>query len=252
MVQASFEAQYAAAADACCSRTGREAFDAVQDAASRRPGAVHAGATAPTIRARAFGEALRQIAQLIKADVGLEVAFAESAAGITTSTKGPRTGQLAHAARRFRAAASPRSSRDLGDRMEDVVILTMSEFGRAVAENGNRGTDHGHGNAMMVIGGARARRQGLRPLARARAGAALRRPRPRGHHRLPRRLRRGRPRASRADRHQRGVPGCRANPAARAVLTPDSPACARCAMKGATARRRGCRFATQAGAGRSR
>ena len=44
-------------------------------------------------------------------------------------------------------------SRDLGDRMEDVVILTMSEFGRAVAENGNRGTDHGHGNAMFIVGG---------------------------------------------------------------------------------------------------
>ena len=37
--------------------------------------------------------------------------------------------------------------------MADTVILTMSEFGRAVGENGNRGTDHGHGNAMMVIGG---------------------------------------------------------------------------------------------------
>jgi uncharacterized protein (DUF1501 family) len=43
--------------------------------------------------------------------------------------------------------------RDLGDRMSDVMILTMSEFGRTVAENGNRGTDHGHGNAMMLIGG---------------------------------------------------------------------------------------------------
>ena len=42
---------------------------------------------------------------------------------------------------------------DLGDRMEDTVVLTMSEFGRAVNENGNRGTDHGHGNAMMVMGG---------------------------------------------------------------------------------------------------
>jgi hypothetical protein len=42
---------------------------------------------------------------------------------------------------------------DLGSRMADTVVLTMSEFGRAVRENGNRGTDHGHGNAMMVIGG---------------------------------------------------------------------------------------------------
>src|SRR4029453_10252458 len=42
---------------------------------------------------------------------------------------------------------------DLGDRMADTVVLTMSEFGRAVGENGNRGTDHGHGNAMLVVGG---------------------------------------------------------------------------------------------------
>jgi uncharacterized protein (DUF1501 family) len=45
-------------------------------------------------------------------------------------------------------------ARDLGDRMQDVVIMTMSEFGRSVTENGSRGTVHGHGNAMMVLGGA--------------------------------------------------------------------------------------------------
>ena len=43
--------------------------------------------------------------------------------------------------------------KDLGDRMEDVVVLTMSEFGRTARENGNRGTDHGHANAMLVLGG---------------------------------------------------------------------------------------------------
>jgi uncharacterized protein (DUF1501 family) len=42
---------------------------------------------------------------------------------------------------------------DLGDRMEDVVLVTMSEFGRAAKENGDRGTDHGHANAMFVMGG---------------------------------------------------------------------------------------------------
>jgi uncharacterized protein (DUF1501 family) len=41
----------------------------------------------------------------------------------------------------------------MGDRMEDITIVTMSEFGRTVKENGNRGTDHGHANVMFVLGG---------------------------------------------------------------------------------------------------
>jgi uncharacterized protein (DUF1501 family) len=45
------------------------------------------------------------------------------------------------------------SARDLGSRMADVTLVTMSEFGRTVKENGNRGTDHGHANAMLVLGG---------------------------------------------------------------------------------------------------
>jgi len=100
----------------------------------------------------AFGEALRQIAQLVKADVGLEVAFAESGNWDHHVNEGAAVGQLGtrldDLARGIAALV-----RDLGDRMQDVVVLTMSEFGRAVVENGNRGTDHGHGNAMMIIGG---------------------------------------------------------------------------------------------------
>ena len=88
----------------------------------------------------------------MKADVGLEVAFAESGNWDHHANEGAATGLLANRlddlARGIAALA-----RDLGDRMQDVVILTMSEFGRAVAENGSRGTDHGHGNAMMILGG---------------------------------------------------------------------------------------------------
>ena len=108
---------------------------------------------APSIRASPFGQALRQIAQLVKADVGLEVAFAESGNWDHHANEGAAVGILANRlddlARGIAALV-----RDLGDRMQDVVVLTMSEFGRTVAENGHRGTDHGHGNAMMIIGGA--------------------------------------------------------------------------------------------------
>ena len=71
----------------------------------------------------------------------------------------------------------------------------MSEFGRAVSENGNRGTDHGHGNAMMVIGGGVRGGHVYGKWPGLAADAALRRARPRGHHRLPRRVRRDRRRA---------------------------------------------------------
>jgi uncharacterized protein (DUF1501 family) len=88
---------------------------------------------------------------LIKADVGLEVAFAESGNWDHHVNEGAAVGQLAVRLDDFSRGIAA-LVRDLGDRMADVMILTMSEFGRAVAENGNRGTDHGHGNAMMIIG----------------------------------------------------------------------------------------------------
>ncbi len=151
MVQSSFESEYAAAADSVLHSTGREAFDAVRMLKNANLGQSTPANGAEYPRS-AFGEALRQIAQLVKADVGLEVAFAESGNWDHHVNEGSAVGLLAtrldDLARGVTALV-----RDLGDRMQDVVILTMSEFGRAVVENGNRGTDHGHGNAMMIIGG---------------------------------------------------------------------------------------------------
>ena len=152
MVQSSFEAEYAAAAKSVLGSTGREAFDAVKLMQKADP-AQYSPANGAEYPRSPFGESLRQIAQLIKADVGLEIAFAESGNWDHHANEGAAVGVLANRlddlARGIAALA-----RDLGDRMQDVVIMTMSEFGRAVAENGSRGTDHGHGNAMMILGGA--------------------------------------------------------------------------------------------------
>ena len=151
MVQASFESEYAAAADRVLGRTGNEAFDAVKMLKSADPSKYQPENGADYPRS-AYGDALRQIAQLIKADLGLEIAFAESGNWDHHANEGAATGQLANRLDDFSRGIAA-LARDLGDRMQDVVILTMSEFGRTVGENGNRGTDHGHGNAMLVLGG---------------------------------------------------------------------------------------------------
>ena len=147
----SFESQYAAAADQLLHGTGREAFDAMRTLKAADPGRY---TPAPDVKypSTAFGDALKQIAQLAKADVGLEVAFAELGGWDTHVNQGAAQGQLATRLDDFARGIAALVT-DLGDLMTDTVILTMSEFGRAVAENGNRGTDHGHGNAMLVIGG---------------------------------------------------------------------------------------------------
>ena len=146
-----FEALYADARDRVLGGTGRDAFDAIRmlkgaDPARYQP---EHGADYPR---SPFGQALKQIAQLVKADVGLEVAFADVGGWDTHVNQGSSQGQLATRLDDFARGISALVT-DLGDRMADTVVLTMSEFGRAVSENGNRGTDHGHGNAMMAIGG---------------------------------------------------------------------------------------------------
>ena len=130
---------------------GSEMFDAVKllRAADPRKYAPRNGAVYPRSQ---FGQRLLQIAQLIKADVGVEVAFADVGGWDTHVNQGGATGQLAQRLDDFATSIAALVT-DLGDRMGDVVIVTMSEFGRMARENGNRGTDHGHAGAMFVIGG---------------------------------------------------------------------------------------------------
>jgi uncharacterized protein (DUF1501 family) len=147
----SFEAQYAEAADVLLQPVGRDAFDAV-----RRMQEVDSTTYVPANGAEyprsGFGAAMQQIAQIVKSDLGLEVAFTELGQWDHHANEGGATGQLANRLDDFARGISA-FARDLGDRMADVILVSMSEFGRTVRENGNRGTDHGHGNAMLVLGG---------------------------------------------------------------------------------------------------
>ncbi|MBP7549151.1 MAG: DUF1501 domain-containing protein [Gemmatimonadaceae bacterium] len=131
--------------------TGAETFDAVKrlrEADPSRYAPAH-GAEYPRSE---FGQRLKQVAQLIKANVGLEVAFADMGGWDTHVNQGAATGQLANRLTDFGASIAAFVT-DLDDRMDDVLILTMSEFGRMARQNGNGGTDHGHAGAMFAIGG---------------------------------------------------------------------------------------------------
>ena len=148
---AAFEAEYENASDPLMRGAGNDAFAAMRTLhqAAAMPYRPAAGADYPPT---AFGKALAEIARLAKADVGLEVAFTELGNWDHHVNEGSVTGQIATRLGEFSRGLAALAT-DLDDRMADTVIVTMSEFGRAAAENGNGGTDHGHGNAMMVIGG---------------------------------------------------------------------------------------------------
>jgi uncharacterized protein (DUF1501 family) len=124
--------------------TGTEMFEAVKmlKAANPQKYAPRNGAEYPRSQ---FGQRLLQIAQLVKADVGLEIAFADVGGWDTHVNQGAATGQLAQRLDDF--------AKSIAALVTDVLILTMSEFGRMARENGNRGTDHGHAGALFVIGG---------------------------------------------------------------------------------------------------
>jgi uncharacterized protein (DUF1501 family) len=151
-VQGGFEGIYQQQVNAkdSLSGTGKETFEAVNYLKKANPAQYKPenGAVYPN---NAFGRSLLQIAQLIKANVGLEIAFAEVGGWDTHFNQGGSRGQLANLLRDFGAGITALAT-DLGQKMDDVVILTMSEFGRTARQNGTGGTDHGHANAMFVLG----------------------------------------------------------------------------------------------------
>jgi uncharacterized protein (DUF1501 family) len=147
----SFEAMYDHSVDTVLHGTGQETFDAVKTLKAADPAHYTPAPNANYPKGR-FGDSLKQLAQLIKANLGVQVAFADIGGWDHHVNEGSTQGQIANVLGDFSQAIAAFWT-DLGDLGEDTVVVTMSEFGRTARENGNRGTDHGHANVMFVLGG---------------------------------------------------------------------------------------------------
>ena len=151
-VQGGFEAMYSQTVNDALRGAGKETFDAMKLLKRVNPAQYKPSPDAVYPRG-AFGDRLRQVAQLIKSDIGLEIAFTDIGGWDTHANQGSSQGQLAARLTEFAQGLSALHT-DLKERADDVVILTMTEFGRTARENGNRGTDHGHASVMFALGGS--------------------------------------------------------------------------------------------------
>ena len=146
-----FESLYSGAGAGEFSATAKDSFEAVRILKASKAEALTPANGAQYPRGP-YGDALKEVARLVRADVGLEVAFVESNGWDHHTGEGGSRGQIANRLRDF-ATGLAAFAKDLGSRMADVTVVTVSEFGRTVRENGNRGTDHGHGNVAFLLGG---------------------------------------------------------------------------------------------------
>ena len=146
-----FESMYAAALDRTLRGVGDEAFQAMKDLDSKDPRAIKPanGAVYPN---SPLGKRMQQIAQLIKADLGLRIAVTDCGGWDTHVGQGASKGQLAGRLQDFGDSLAAFLT-DFSGRMDDICLVTLTEFGRTARENGNRGTDHGHGSAAFLAGG---------------------------------------------------------------------------------------------------
>jgi uncharacterized protein (DUF1501 family) len=146
-----FEAMYADSGDRLFHAAGDETFDAVKMLRAANP-AQYTPAAGINYPNGEFGNSMKQIAQLLKANLGVEAAFTDVSGWDTHQNQGSVNGQLANRLTEFSASIAAFWS-DMGDDAENITLITMSEFGRTARENGTGGTDHGHANAMFVLGG---------------------------------------------------------------------------------------------------
>jgi len=150
MVSGSFEELYDQTTNKLLSRAGKESFDAmkmlnVNNIKNYQP---IAGVVYPT---SPLGNSLKQIAVLIKMNIGLEVAFAESGGWDTHFNQGAANGAFARNVKDFSDSIAA-FWKDLSAYQDDVTVMTMTEFGRTAAQNGTGGTDHGRASCLFVLG----------------------------------------------------------------------------------------------------
>ena len=146
-----FQAMYGQTSDTIFHSTGEETFAAVKMLHEANPMQYK---PAPGIEYpnNEFGNNMKQIAQLLKSNLGVEAAFTDVGGWDTHQNQGGVNGQLADRLREFSSAIAA-FWQDMGDEAENITLVTMSEFGRTARQNGTGGTDHGHANAMFVLGG---------------------------------------------------------------------------------------------------
>jgi len=142
---------YAQTVDQALRGAGTETFEAIDMLRKADPSKYQPenGANYPNSR---LGQSLQQAGQLIKANIGVEVLFVDCGGWDNHVNEGGVQGQLSNLLKDLGQGLAA-FHQDMGDRMENIVFVTMSEFGRTAKENGNRGTDHGHANCMFVMGG---------------------------------------------------------------------------------------------------
>jgi uncharacterized protein (DUF1501 family) len=146
-----FQAMYGQSGDSIFQSTGEETFEAVKMLHDANP-AQYKPAPGIEYPNNEFGNNMKQIAQLLKSNLGVEAAFTDVGGWDTHQNQGGVNGQLADRLREFSSAIAA-FWHDMGDEAGNITLVTMSEFGRTARQNGTGGTDHGHANAMFVLGG---------------------------------------------------------------------------------------------------
>ena len=150
-VATAFESMYDSTSDSLLHSTGDSTFEAIRMLRATDP-AHYTPAPNAGYSDSPFARNMKQIAQLLKANLGVEAAFTDIGGWDTHQNQGSVDGQLANRLRDFSDSIAA-FWRDMGPQAENITLVTMSEFGRTAHQNGTGGTDHGHANAMFVLGG---------------------------------------------------------------------------------------------------